>query len=91
MPPRPGHCQVCGCTDRYGCPAGCWWVDRAHTLCSVCLQNLSVMLAALIRRGELARVFAVDDPAPAPAIEPEDRVGALGEPGPAVLPAEEGM
>ena len=27
-------CRVCGCTDDYGCPEGCWWVEP--NLCSRC-------------------------------------------------------
>jgi hypothetical protein len=38
----PGRCRVCGCTELKPCQirtddAGfcpCWWVDKAHTLCS---------------------------------------------------------
>jgi len=33
-PPGPGVCRVCGCTDEYGCPEGCWWVEP--DLCSSC-------------------------------------------------------
>lgn len=33
-PPGPGVCRVCGCTDLYGCPEGCWWVEP--DLCSSC-------------------------------------------------------
>lgn len=32
-----GRCRYCGCTDRRGCESsivGCWWMDRAHTVCS---------------------------------------------------------
>jgi hypothetical protein len=35
----PGMCRICGCTDRYACPAGCGWVNRRQTLCSVCLER----------------------------------------------------
>lgn len=27
-------CILCGCTDDYACPGGCWWV--APNLCSRC-------------------------------------------------------
>jgi len=27
LPPGPGVCRVCGCTDQYGCPEGCYWVE----------------------------------------------------------------
>ncbi len=30
----PRTCRVCGCTDAYGCPEGCWWVE--WDLCSSC-------------------------------------------------------
>jgi hypothetical protein len=36
----PGCCRACACTDRYGCPGGCGWTDKAHTLCSRCLERL---------------------------------------------------
>lgn len=29
-------CRVCGCTDRHGCPQGCWWVEA--DLCSACAE-----------------------------------------------------
>lgn len=32
--PGPGHCRVCGCTNRYGCLHGCFWVETG--LCSEC-------------------------------------------------------
>ncbi len=39
---KPGVCRVCGCTEDSPClldegeqgSVPCWWVDRAHTLCS---------------------------------------------------------
>lgn len=34
LPPGPGVCRVCGCTDQYGCPEGCYWVEP--DLCSSC-------------------------------------------------------
>jgi hypothetical protein len=34
-----GTCRVCGCTDAAACPAGCAWVDAAHTVCSACLDR----------------------------------------------------
>jgi hypothetical protein len=36
--PRRGTCRVCGCTDALACEGGCWWADKAHTLCSSCLH-----------------------------------------------------
>ncbi len=29
-------CRVCGCTDSYACPGGCYWVD--WDLCSACAE-----------------------------------------------------
>lgn len=31
---QPGVCRECGCTDDYGCPEGCSWVEP--DLCSAC-------------------------------------------------------
>ena len=38
---RSGVCQICGCTEDQACALevdgeifGCWWVDKARTLCS---------------------------------------------------------
>jgi hypothetical protein len=34
---RSGICRVCGCTEEKPCileDRTCWWVDKAHTLCS---------------------------------------------------------
>jgi hypothetical protein len=44
--PQSGRCTFCGCTDRYGCDEGCFWVNPAHTVCSRC-RDLIVELAAL--------------------------------------------
>lgn len=30
----PRVCFGCGCTDDYGCDAGCWWIDVDQ--CSAC-------------------------------------------------------
>lgn len=35
LPPGPGVCRVCGCTDMCGCMEGCWWVEP--DLCSNCV------------------------------------------------------
>lgn len=32
----PGVCRVCRCEDDAACEGGCYWIDEAHTLCSVC-------------------------------------------------------
>ena len=37
--PCQGMCEYCGCTDRYGCEGGCYWVDLAHTVCSRCFTK----------------------------------------------------
>jgi len=34
---KTGICFVCGCSQEDACPGGCSWVDRSHTLCSVCV------------------------------------------------------
>ncbi len=28
------RCRVCGCTDDYACPGGCYWIEE--NLCSAC-------------------------------------------------------
>jgi len=36
-----GCCRVCGCTDRYGCPQGCAWLDLAkRDLCTRCAWRI---------------------------------------------------
>lgn len=41
---NPAGCIACGCTDRNGCPGGCWWlaVDRKRRIggCSNCRASL---------------------------------------------------
>ncbi len=37
--PDEEMCQMCGCTTTFGCPGGCGWVNRQHTLCSACLEQ----------------------------------------------------
>lgn len=32
-----GECRACGCTDAWGCDAGCSWVNAERTLCSECV------------------------------------------------------
>ncbi len=32
-------CRVCGCTNRFGCPGGCQWVDSTRDLCSRCVKR----------------------------------------------------
>jgi hypothetical protein len=34
---KAGICFVCGCSQDDACPGGCSWVDRSHSLCSVCV------------------------------------------------------
>lgn len=48
---KSGRCCVCGCTDRWGCPSGCWWVDAYHVLCSRCAHNMAVYVLAWRKRG----------------------------------------
>lgn len=37
-----GTCRRCGCTDLFGCPGGCGWVNATHTLCSRCAGRMVV-------------------------------------------------
>ncbi len=30
-------CRICGCTDDFGCPGGCYWVE--DDLCSACVDK----------------------------------------------------
>lgn len=65
---RSGRCRVCGCTDEFGCDAGCSWIDRDHTLCSACagtagdLDNTLAAIAVSARRfgasADVARTAA---------------------------------
>lgn len=41
-------CRICGCTDDYACPGGCYWVG--WSLCSKCASGLY---------GELERVLGL--------------------------------
>lgn len=43
---RAGRCLVCGCTDRWGCAAGCHWVDDWQTLCSRCAHTMALLVLA---------------------------------------------
>jgi len=54
-----GRCQFCGCTDLRGCAFGCAWVDRAHTLCSECLdvRRAYAALPLAHRRQSTPRAF----------------------------------
>lgn len=48
---RPGRCLICGCTDAWGCAAGCWWVDDWHMLCSRCARNMALLVLAWRKKG----------------------------------------
>lgn len=37
--PDEEMCRMCGCTEVFGCPGGCAWVNKTHTLCSQCLER----------------------------------------------------
>jgi len=53
---QSGRCMVCRCTDRWGCDAGCWWVDDWHVLCSRCAQHMAVLVLALkAQKGMVTR------------------------------------
>ena len=36
--PPAGKCAVCGCTDEYGCDAGCSWANEDRNLCTACVE-----------------------------------------------------
>jgi hypothetical protein len=42
---QSGVCFGCGCTDDYGCDAGCTWADHLHTMCSACVERAQRFLA----------------------------------------------
>jgi hypothetical protein len=42
-----GVCRFCGCIDNKACPGGCVWMDKAHTLCSVCFDKIIEFLKGL--------------------------------------------
>jgi len=44
-----GTCVVCQCDDEHECFEGCYWIDRAHTLCSACLTRAMDGNAVLVR------------------------------------------
>jgi len=37
--PIERECRVCGCTDDWACPEGCWWVEE--DLCSACVEMMT--------------------------------------------------
>ena len=43
---KSGVCRYCGCTDNDPCYnpnyGNCWWVDKEHTICSHCADELIV-------------------------------------------------
>ena len=43
---KSGVCRYCGCTDNDPCYnpnyGNCWWVDKEHTICSHCTDELIV-------------------------------------------------
>jgi hypothetical protein len=47
---KSGTCYGCGCTDEFGCDAGCGWVDAGHTMCSECMRR-ALAYAAWARCG----------------------------------------
>ena len=57
---HPGRCFVCGCTDRCGCPSGCWWADRAHVLCSRCAHAMALVALALVKGVDNAHRYCVE-------------------------------
>jgi|SRR5882672_4833513 len=55
--PKSGECRVCHCTDEFGCDAGCSWVDRAHTLCSLCTSTTADLHYTLWAIGYASRHY----------------------------------
>jgi hypothetical protein len=51
---RSGRCCICGCSDRRGCPSGCWWADAYHVLCSRCARNMAILAMVLRKRADNA-------------------------------------
>jgi hypothetical protein len=46
-------CLICGCTDEYACPGGCWWVIPG--VCSECVDEfVQVRLPALLELADAA-------------------------------------
>lgn len=45
----PGVCRVCSCEDDHACEGGCYWLDEAHTLCSVC--GVGFLNQVVVERG----------------------------------------
>jgi len=51
----PGVCRVCRCEDDAACEGGCYWIDEAHTLCSVC--GLGFFHLVIAERGRQIAKF----------------------------------
>lgn len=65
--PVGGRCRICGCTDLEGCPDGCAWSDREHTLCSICHHMIDELKDYLegcyaVSRASLMRLFREAQP-----------------------------
>jgi hypothetical protein len=62
---RSGVCRICGCTHERPCAVGCAWMDNGHTLCSVCHEIQSTILALFCPRTraqiEAAVLAELDD------------------------------
>lgn len=56
--PVERRCRVCGCTDEFGCPEGCWWVE--DDLCSRCV--FKEMQAQVLKAAEMLENFGAADP-----------------------------
>lgn len=59
IPERAGRCRWCGCTHDKPCPEGCWWANRAQTLCSACV-SLDAMLKTAAGRQRLATLVQLN-------------------------------
>jgi hypothetical protein len=52
-----GRCRWCGCTDAAACELGCSWRNRAHTLCSSCVE-LDRLIRTRVGRMALAEIVS---------------------------------
>lgn len=43
MAPKVRACRVCGCTEKFGCPDGCFWMEE--DLCSACTDLVSIEIS----------------------------------------------
>lgn len=53
-----GRCRFCGCTQLNACPEGCWWINRAETVCSSCDDVEAAWRQQQCRPPNMTRAFA---------------------------------